>query len=82
MSEQFVEQFPTLVDSVRVVSHRSGETYDEFITRIIHSGDPIALLVKLADMSVNLGSNPTEPGVRERYERNIGRLHDAVAASR
>lgn len=82
VTDRLAEQFPTLVDRVRVVSRRPDETYNELITCIIDSADPTVLLVKLADIRVNLGSSPAEPGPPERYEHNIHRLHDAVVASR
>ncbi|GAA3941676.1 HD domain-containing protein [Pseudoclavibacter caeni] len=71
-------EFGDLVASLRIDSRRDGETYDEFIDRVIASGDRIAITVKLADMTSNLGNTPPER-LRARYERNIARLREVVA---
>jgi hypothetical protein len=81
-SGELTKQFSTLVASVRVVSHRPDETYDEFSTRIIHGGDPTALLVKLADMSVRhhmMKHHTARTVVRIRSSR-ASHLEDAPGA--
>ena len=72
-------EFPELIPSLEIDSRQADETYDEFIDRVIASNDHIAITVKLADMTSNLTNNPPEP-LRERYERNIGRLRQVHAA--
>jgi len=43
------------VDIVEAVTRREGEDYEDFIERVANSGRD-AVLVKLADVSVNLGT--------------------------
>lgn len=76
-AEKVKEGFPNIYESLLIDSRRDDETYDEFIQRIIGSGDRIAIIVKLCDMIVNLSNDP--PGrLVERYERNIGYLFKEV----
>lgn len=77
-ADRLEAEFGDLVASLRIDSRRDGETYDEFIDRVIASGDRIAITVKLADMTSNLGNTPPER-LRARYERNIARLREVVA---
>lgn len=69
--------FPEIYESIVTVSRSKDETYDEFIERVINSGDELAVTLKLADMTVNLENNPAG-SLRERYERNIGKLQRQV----
>ncbi|KAB1656984.1 hypothetical protein [Pseudoclavibacter sp. CFCC 11306] len=75
--ERLESEFPHLVESLAIDSRREDETYHEFIDRILASENRIAITVKPADMSSNLSNNPPQY-LRNRYERNIGRLCMAV----
>jgi (p)ppGpp synthase/HD superfamily hydrolase len=69
---------PEIVVAVDSLTHRSDESYDEYIERV--AGNQIARRVKLADLRENLANNrrlPTSPGNAERiarYERALARL--------
>lgn len=71
-------RFPELVESIRIISRLSEESYDEFITRVIDSDNEAAISVKHADMFVNLSNNPSE-GLRKRYARNILKLERTLS---
>lgn len=43
-----------VADRVLLLARSSGESYDDYITRILASGDPIVLQVKIADIYDNL----------------------------
>lgn len=75
--DQIREEFPELIDSLLLVSRDKKGTYAEFIKKIIDSGDKIAIVVKLADMTTNLSNNPPA-NLRKRYEKNIDKLKAAV----
>lgn len=45
---------PSTIQAVKIVSHNLGETYAEFINRIVASGNLEAVTVKLADVQHNL----------------------------
>lgn len=77
-AERVREEFPNIYESLVIDSRQEGEAYDEFIQRVIDSGDRVATIVKLCDMIVNLGNNPPARLV-SRYQRNINYLYDAVA---
>lgn len=76
-TEELKDEFPELFEIVSIVSRVDGETYDDFITRILETYNLTAIELKLADMRVNLSNGPRE-SLRKRYEKNIGRLEHAV----
>jgi (p)ppGpp synthase/HD superfamily hydrolase len=43
-----------VVDTVQILTKRPGEPYEEFVARIVRSGDPIVVAIKLADIADNL----------------------------
>jgi len=52
---QLKEEFgSTVANLVSIVSKQEGEQYAPFIIRIIESGDPDAILVKLCDLEYNM----------------------------
>lgn len=57
---------PTLIiDAIQIVSKKEGESYDEFIQRIIDSNNIIALEIKYWDLTNNMDLNRL-PNVREK----------------
>jgi (p)ppGpp synthase/HD superfamily hydrolase len=46
-----------VVAAVEMLSRRRDETYPDFVRRIAMSGDPIAIVVKLADITDNADEN-------------------------
>lgn len=80
LTEEVKELFPTLFDAIVIVSRKSGETYREFIQRVIDSNNALAIRLKFIDMTVNLGNDPN-PKLRQRYEENISRLQIAVQST-
>lgn len=76
-TEQVRTEFPELFEIVSIVSRQEDETYDEFVTRVIDSGNLAAIELKYSDMRVNLNNGPRE-SLRQRYAKNIGRLEMAI----
>lgn len=72
-AERVEEEFPELVKSLQLDCRDRKVSYNDYISRIIASGDKIAIVVKLADMQSNLFNNPKE-SLRKRYESQIDRL--------
>jgi (p)ppGpp synthase/HD superfamily hydrolase len=64
---------PDIVEAVDAITHRPGESYDEYIRRV--AANEISRRVKLADLRENLANNrrlPPSPANTERiaqYER-------------
>lgn len=62
-----------ILDAVDCLSHRPGETYEDYIDRL--GADPIARQVKLSDLRDNLANNRALPPTQDnlariaRYER-------------
>ena len=75
--DQIREEFPELINSLLLVTRGKKGTYADFIDKIVGSGDKIAVVVKLADMTTNLSNNPPS-NLRKRYEKNIEKLREAV----
>lgn len=76
--ERLERDFPQLYHSIAILSRRDDEEYDQFIDRVVNSGDPVAIAVKLSDMRVNLAGDPPTR-LWQRYTRNIGKLEAAIA---
>ena len=55
-------------EAIDAISRRSGETYFEYINRVIQN--PAARLVKQADLMVNIGNNPPA-SLLKRYEKAL-----------
>lgn len=80
-TEQVQREFPEIYPIVRMVSRVDGETYSEFIQRILDSYEDDSIMLKLADMRVNLGNlaESSKAGLRSRYEKHIGSLEKRVS---
>jgi (p)ppGpp synthase/HD superfamily hydrolase len=69
-----------VLDAVDCLSHRPGESYDDYINRL--AINPIARQVKLSDLRDNLANNRTLPPTQDnlaridRYERAQRTLAD------
>lgn len=63
LNEGFSE---SIVESVAVLSKKSGESYFDFIMRIVYSVDAWAITVKIADLTHNLQNNDNKKQV-EKY---------------
>jgi (p)ppGpp synthase/HD superfamily hydrolase len=77
-TDEVIRDFPEIFPIIRTVSRVQGETYDEFIQRILDSYEDDAIMLKLADMRVNLGNGP-RGSLRNRYEKHIKTLEKRVA---
>ena len=54
--------------AIDAISRRSGESYFDYVQRAIQN--PIARVVKKADLMVNLSNNPPE-SLKKRYEKAL-----------
>ena len=59
-----------IVEAIDLVTKKEGETYPEFIDRIINSNNMIALNVKRADMENNMDLSRIANPTAKDYERN------------
>lgn len=76
--DEVAREFPEIYPIVLTVSRIDGETYDSFIHRILDTYYDDAIILKLADMRVNLGNDP-RGSLRKRYEKHIKTLEKRVA---
>lgn len=76
LEEKVAEKFPHLVGSLKLLARSDDDTYGEYVEKVISSGDKLALLIKISDMSVNLGNNPPDR-LRKRYEKHFKILLEA-----
>lgn len=74
VGREFGPEVARLVDAV---SRREGETYNQFIDRIIEAGRD-AITIKLADVTDNMGNG--SPGRSDRYSKAYERLMAASIA--
>lgn len=65
---------PEVIAAVDALTHRSDETYDDYIERVASNG--VASQVKLADLTENIANNRRQPLSADiaRYERALWRL--------
>ena len=71
------ELFPAwVVDRILFLSHRPGEAYDDYILRILESGDLAVIAVKILDLRDNLSD--LKPGsLRDKYRLSLRILGEA-----
>lgn len=62
-----------VLNAVEVLTRQPNEMYSDYIDTVLHSGDEMALLVKLADLKDHLRPNCPER-LRPRYERALAVL--------
>lgn len=67
-----------MVDAVRVLTRRAGETYADYIDRVRTSGDVIAYVVKLADIEDHLEHNVE--AISDSLVRRYKRARDVLQA--
>jgi GTP diphosphokinase / guanosine-3',5'-bis(diphosphate) 3'-diphosphatase len=58
---------------VGILTHKNGEKYDDYITRVL--SDPDAIAVKIADICDNLNDHPSENMLRKSF-RALPRLYN------
>jgi len=68
IAQEFGNEVARAVDCL---THRKGESYDEYITRVL--AEPDAIAVKIADICDNLSDNPSNNAI-EKCSRALERL--------
>jgi (p)ppGpp synthase/HD superfamily hydrolase len=76
-TDEVRRDFPEIFPIIQTVSRVEGESYDEFIQRILDSYEDDSIMLKLADMRINLGNDP-RGNLRKRYEKHIKTLEKRV----
>jgi len=77
---------PHIVEALVAITKNKGESYEDYIQRVIKN--PLALVVKIADMEDNMNMsripNPTERDIERlaKYERFLPILKEALNVSR
>jgi hypothetical protein len=62
-------------EALLILTHVKGESYSQYIDRIRNSGNSIAVVVKRADLTDNLGTLPHQmESLRDRYEKALAVL--------
>lgn len=64
--------FGTHKNTLSLLSRKNGETYDDYIQRIVDSENDEAILVKVADLLVNKETAPES--LSKRYENALAKL--------
>lgn len=72
-----------VVTVIDLLTKRQDQTHDQYLTRLLESGNVDALLVKLADNYDNTAPNrssylDSKPYLRAKYEDSIARITDAL----
>lgn len=68
-TEQIFNTFNQYKDTLSLLTRKNGETYSDYIQRIADSENREAIIVKIADLSVN---NETAPSsLKERYGKAL-----------
>ncbi len=60
-----------VVELVEIVTRTEGETYWEYLDRVVASGNADAIALKVADIRDNQASLPEGHGLVKRYERAL-----------
>lgn len=71
--------FGELWPSIKLLAHAPDVPYLEYVQMVVDSGDRHAILVKQADLLVNLGNKPPKPGLHERYRAALELFEDTEA---
>lgn len=79
--EIIARKFPKLIKTLDSLNHKPDMPYDDYIASIIASGDDLAIIVKLSDMSCNF-LNARSPRLIKKYESNYTRLTKAWVDSK
>jgi (p)ppGpp synthase/HD superfamily hydrolase len=58
-----------VIDLVLILTKRKGESYFDFIMRINHSGDELAKMIKIADISCNMADTDEKEKKSARYAK-------------
>ena len=66
--EELEQQFPeNVVDAIRILTKNKGEDYDDYIAKIVASGNEIAMSVKASDLRDNMDlSRIPEPTAEDK----------------
>jgi (p)ppGpp synthase/HD superfamily hydrolase len=64
---------------IEILTHRPGEPYEDYITRIVKSNSLAPTYVKLADMIDNLTTDGTTINQKNKYRRALPRLIKRMA---
>ena len=70
----------TVVNALRLLTHRPGDVYLDYVRRIIDSGNPLALQVKYNDLRHNLGRAAGNQHFIEKYTPAMEMVSAALAA--
>ncbi len=67
-----------VVGALRLLTHEKGTDYDEYVQRIIDSGNPIALHVKYNDLRHNYARGKAYPELQKKHGRALEKVKAAV----
>lgn len=67
-----------IVNALRLLTHDHGMSYDQYIQRIIDSGNPIALQVKYNDLRHNYARGKAYPDLQQKHGAALERVKAAI----
>jgi|GEM_PF-2956239 (p)ppGpp synthase/HD superfamily hydrolase len=76
---QRLDETGKLSKIIEILTHRPGEPYEDYITRIVKSNSVAPTYVKLADMIDNLTTDGTTINQKNKYRRALPRLIKRMA---
>lgn len=75
------EGVPTgVVNALRLLTHEKGASYDDYLQRIIDSGNPIALQVKRNDLEHNYERGKAHPDLQAKHSKALEKVRKAIEA--
>lgn len=68
-----------VVNALRLLTHKKGTDYYDYVQSIIESGNPIALRVKYNDLQHNYARGKAYPDLQKKHEKALKMVKAAIA---
>lgn len=69
-----------VVNALRLLTRDKSMTYEEYLQRIINSGNPIAIMVKLHDLQHNFSRGKAHPELQKKHGPALAKVSAVVEA--
>jgi len=67
-----------VVEALRLLTHDKDTPYEDYLDRIIESGNPIAIMVKYHDLQHNFARGKAHPHLQKKHGAGLARIKVAV----
>lgn len=74
--QQITSKYNEYMNTLSLLTRKNGETYSDYIQRIADSENREAIIVKIADLSVNIETAPKS--LKERYSKALDLLSPLI----